>query len=125
MGGFILGGAALAGAASLLSGRRQNAAQTAAANKQMDFQETMSGSAHQREVRDLRKAGLNPILSATGGMGASTPPGAMPILTNPMATGISSGMEVLRTAQDARLKRAQAAVTRTENIFVCDMTPVF
>lgn len=46
------------------------------AAKNRDWQKMMSDTAHQREVRDLQAAGLNPVLSAMGGNGAAVGSGA-------------------------------------------------
>lgn len=73
---FLSAAAPIIGAGlSFLGGKARNEEAAASSARQMEFQERMSNTAHQREVVDLRAAGLNPILSSKYG-GASTPTGS-------------------------------------------------
>lgn len=68
------------------------------AQKNRDWQERMSNTAHQREVQDLIAAGLNPILSANG-QGAYTGSGATASGQKAVADNIlGNGMISLLTA---------------------------
>lgn len=78
--------ALIAAAASAYGAHQMNKAAEQAANRQMAFQEEMSGTSYQRQVADLQAAGINPMLVSKLG-GASTPAGAMPQFTNVGAAG--------------------------------------
>jgi len=82
-----IGGAALLG---YRGAQETNAASAQAANAQIEFQREMSNTAYQRQVQDLKAAGINPMMVTHLG-GSSTPQGAMPMFVNPGAAAASAG----------------------------------
>lgn len=116
--GAMAGGSLGGGIGSMLGNKdRQeeaNAQNRLLAGEARGWQEYMSSTAHQREVKDLKAAGLNPILSSSRS-GASTP-GTSPATMNAfraeneLGKGVSSAVELYGMKKDLEMAESQKAL---------------
>lgn len=103
----------IAGAASMIGQERANRANLRIAREQMRFQERMSGTAWQRAVKDMRLAGINPMLAYQQG-GASSPSGQTARMEDVIGPAVSSAMNMMRMRKELKLLTSQEYKARMD-----------
>jgi len=104
-------GAAVGGIFGLIGSGMSSALSAKEARKNRKWQKMMSDTAYQRTMKDMRLAGLNPILAAKIG-GATTPPGAMARYDIDTKGAVGTALAVRRQHAELELLREQAAESR-------------
>lgn len=129
--GAVVGGAMNAQAqrqtnrTNIMLAREANQFSAKEAATSRNFQERMSNTAHQRQVSDMKKAGLNPMLSATQG-GSSTPPGAQGSahmartestrMGDALAQGISTALDTKRLKKEIKAVDSQVDLNKAAEL---------
>lgn len=107
-------GSALGIAGNIFSSERANSTARAESRANREFQEYMTSNRHQIEVDDLRKAGLNPILSAH--TGAAVPSGSQANIVQADVGGPASAYMAKRVqSEQVKLLREQRYKTAFES----------
>lgn len=110
----LIGGALVGGVTSLIGAKKQNSAAAAQAQQAQQFTADQTGTAYQRAVLDMEKAGLNPMLAYSQG-GAGAAQGQAAPVVNELGGAANSAADVLSQLSSIRLQNAQADQARTQS----------
>jgi len=103
---------AASGIAGFLGQQDTNAQNRQLAAENTAFQERMSNTAYQRQVKDLEASGLNPMLAYVKGGGASTPSGSVATMSSPASAGASSAYQSASTSTELKRPAQVSAQTK-------------
>lgn len=101
------------GVGSFIGGAANNAMQLQESARNRKFQERMSNTAYQRAVKDMKMAGINPMLAYMQG-GASSPSGGQASLQDAVSPAIASAQHGRRLNRELSAMGAQIANTQAD-----------
>lgn len=106
-------GAAIAGAAGLVGGVMKNQGSVAQSDRQRTWESEMRDTQYQTAVRDMKAAGLNPMLAYSQG-GAGTPASGMAQIEDVVSPAVNSAVSTYQAGIAAQQQKQQIEQSKAQ-----------